>query len=693
MSAQPQIIPSTTASSKAPIRVLVAELSENTAANIDSVLRDAGVATRIQFTDDLLELREVIGTNGADLAYVATSLPDFPELLPKLRSANPHMPIIAISLEHPQWTSAEAMAMGASDLVCLMDHEHLTYASLREIDHVGQRTRNSALVRALSEAEDRCLLLLKSAKDPIAYIHEGMHIYANDAYVKRFGYKESDDLLGASFMDLLDEDSGIEFKEHLKTMRNAQVDEEIRFAFSGIAQNDQEVSGTIVLANATYEGESCLQVSVLTPKEALEGNTHQAKQASDDGSLDLGSFLKLCEGVHEKDDTSFVYLFAMDNLDDVRAQHGIRGVEQASGPLLQLLNDTLDSVPILRLSPSEFVVAFFNQSETTAAARAQEVLTRASQLAVEVEERTVHITLTAAGARIVADVEHALDAAYQLLQKHVAEGARNIIITERSETEDEPELDEAGRILATINEAIEQQSFKLLFQPIISLRGDADEHYEVFLRMLDSDSVEYAPNNFLQTAIEHGVAAKIDRWVILQAIKALCVHRSKGHNTRLTINVTSNSVADPEFIKWLTVAIKAARLPSDAVIFQITEADANTYVRQTREFVEGLREMYCQSSIGRFGLIDQPFDLLVQIPVDMVKIDGSHVASLQTDADIISPLLKELQELGKFTIVPMVESAHQLSALWQAGANYVQGHYLQEPLGEMNYDFSIDDDD
>ncbi len=674
------------------MRILVAESSESTAANIDSVLRDAGVATRIEQTDDVLHIVELISSNAVDLAYVATSLPDFTELMPKLRSANPYMPLVAISLEHPQWTNADVMAMGASDLVCLMDREHLTHVSMREIEHVCQRVRNLVLTRALREAEDRCLLLLKNSKDPIAYIHEGMHIYANNAYVDRFGYASGDEMLGASIMDLLSEESGAEFKTHLKAMRNAEDGAEHRFTFKGRTLNGGSMSGTIVLANASYEGEPCLQVNVLTPQEALEGNTREAHQASDDGGLDLGSFLGLCEGVHDKNDTSFVFLFSMDGLDELRNQHGLLGVEQAVEPVYRLVHETLDGTPVLRLSPGEFVAAFFNQSREAVTAIAEDLLARTSQLSIEVEARTVHATLTAAGARVVADVEHALDDAYQLLQEHLAKGVHNAVILEPDATEDAPVLDEAGRTLAKINEAIERQSFKLLFQPIISLHGDSDEHYEVFLRMLDSEEVVYTPNNFLQTAIEHGVAAKIDRWVILQSIKALCVHRSKGHNTRLTINVTSNSVADPEFIKWLTVAIKAARLPSDAVIFQVTEQDANTYVRQTREFVEGLRQMHCQSTIGRFGLIDNPFELLQQIPVDMVKIDGSHVASLQQENDTITPLLKEIQGLGKFTIVPMVESAAQLSGLWMAGANYVQGHYLQEPTGEMNYDFSTEDD-
>jgi EAL domain-containing protein (putative c-di-GMP-specific phosphodiesterase class I) len=174
----------------------------------------------------------------------------------------------------------------------------------------------------------------------------------------------------------------------------------------------------------------------------------------------------------------------------------------------------------------------------------------------------------------------------------------------------------------------------------------------------------------------------------------LSAHRAKGHNTRLTINVTSNSVADPEFIQWLGVAIKAARLPSDAVIFQLTEQDSQTYVRQSREFVEGLRKLHCRSSLSRFGLRPEPFELLRHIPVDFVKLDGSLIDDLNRNSGLrekITTMIRDLQAVGKLTVVPMVESASVLSALWQAGANYIQGHYLQEPTTSMDYDFSSDD--
>ncbi len=229
---------------------------------------------------------------------------------------------------------------------------------------------------------------------------------------------------------------------------------------------------------------------------------------------------------------------------------------------------------------------------------------------------------------------------------------------------------------------------------MISLHGDSDEHYEVLLRMLDDEGKQMLPGDFLRTAIENNLAGRIDRWVILQAIKSLSAHRAKGNLTRLTINLTSNSVNDPEFLEWLGVAFKAVRLPTDAVILQITEQDANTYVRQTREFVEQLKQMHCVASLSRFGRLGNSFELLDSISAEYVKVDGSlieKIASSSEAREALTEMIQGLQGAGKLTVVPMVESANILSTLWQAGANYVAGHYLQEPSTNMDYDFSADD--
>ncbi len=681
---------SATHSPTAAIRVLVAEESEETAARIDSILRNAGHATRMLRTADADATMQAFTGNECDLAFLFVDQPGVEGLLPRLRAASRTIPIILCSTEHSPWTTGEAMTLGATDLVCLRDEEHLGHVAQREIEHVCQRIRATQLSRSFKEVEQRCLLLLQGSRAPIAYLHEGMHVYANPAYLQFFGCADVDDMLGVSMIDFLSSASAADFKDQMKALRNSN--EEVRFSFTATTTDDQSVDGILVLANSSYEGEACLQATLL-PLQAAPMATPPPPPGD---ILDLGSFLKLCEDRHSANGErqSLMFLACLEGLDKIRAEYGLLRADRIADQVFELVQTASNGDPVLRLSQNEFTIARIGTDRATALDWANALQRELAKQNFELAGKNIPLTISLCGARIASDVEYALDAGYQKLQDIIAANQTSSITVEGETPAVSPAiLDEAGKMVARITEAIENQSFRLLYQPIISLRGDNDEHYEVFLRMIDSEGNEHVPDQFLRTAIEHGVAAKMDRWVILQSIKALCIHRAKGHNTRLTINVTSNSVADAEFIKWLTVAIKAARLPSDAVIFQITEKDAVTFRKETADFVLGLKRMHCQAAIGRFGLVTAPFDLLEVVAVDMVKIDGSLIRTLGQQGDLISPMLKRLQSLGKFTVVPMVESAAQLSALWQAGANYIQGHYLQEPRSEMDYDFSVEDED
>jgi PAS domain S-box-containing protein len=714
----------------APVRLLIAESSENSAHEFDSMLRDAGIPTRMRLID-LPTAGEAMAT--ADLMLCNAELPQLDQILPQLKTRAPHVPIILVNPPEHALSTSQGMRLGAADVVSRADPDQLVLVFKRELAHVCQGQKLGELHRALQEAEQRCQLLLQSSQAAIAYVHEGMHIHANPGYLKLFGFSDVDDLLGLPLMDLLTGDSAEDLKQVLKRFRNDG--EECTLDFAGRASDGAEIAGNMTLAQAEYEGEPCMQVIVRTapaqpapPADGAaagaaahanggsEANGH-AVDANGDASVNgasssaegngtvasgIGGFLDVAREMMEGVNAHRAVLVAqIDGFAKVQGELGLRGSEELSSSVHQALQDALESRPCARLSAHQFAFAVTDGDRNAVLERTESLRKTVEGLMMEVQGRTVRATLSIGGTELDEElgedggdpIEAALNTAFAAAMRAAEDGGNRVELLTKEVAREEPDS-EAGQILAQINEAIDNQRFLLLFQPIISLRGDSEEHYEVFLRMMDRDGRKISPGEFLRTAIEHGVAAKIDRWVILQSIKMLSTHRAKGHNTRLTINLTANSIADPEFLQWLSVAIKAARLPSDAVIFQITEQDASDLVRQTREFVEGLKGMHCRSSLSRFGLRDNPMEMLDHIPVDFVKLDGSHIERLMDDPDLkeeITGMIRELQGQGKLTIIPMVESAGVLSALWQAGANYIQGHYLQEPSTEMDFDFSTDD--
>jgi PAS domain S-box-containing protein len=809
----------------APVRLLIAERSENAAYQFDSLLRDAGIATRPEIIDLPMAIDKLAH---ADMMLCNAALPEVNQLLPRLASLAPRVPIILISNDDAPLNATEGMELGAADVVGESDTRHLVLVVKRELEHVCRNIQYRQMKKALAEAEQRCQLLLESSRAAIAYVHEGMHIHANEHYLQLFGFDDAEDLFGLPLIDLMESDSARTLKDTLKAFRNEE--EETEFEFAGVSTNGDTINGSMTLAAADYEGEHCLQVTVRpqaaapaslslvsaqapTTAEPTEQNsvaiddaddvpvldaeaivapaedtaaapsqdngeqaqadinaavdgidfeldledtaqpdaevTEDAADEGDDKAIDfelettdssepvavesekqsdvadetaaeappaeqpaagdygrvlpLPEFLKASESLASEHDGQFVSIFVaqVDGYEDLQRAFGLAGVADACRQVEATLAARLEA-PFVQVSPSQWGMLICAQTREEALSTVNDHRAAIEKMMFEVREKTVRPTCTFAGAilsneefdNIGAALEATLDNAITALRGALNTTEGNTVQLPAFENAEQEYDDEANRVLSLITEAIENQSFTLLFQPIISLRGDSDEHYEVFLRMSDREGKQMAPGEFLRTAIDNNVAGKIDRWVILQSIKMLSQHRANGHNTRLTINLTANSVSDPEFIQWLGVAIKAARMPSDAVIFQITERDASTYIRQTREFVEGLKHLHCRASLSRFGLADEPFEVLGHIPVDFVKLDGELIEALDKDGsrkDEVAEMVRELQNQGKLTIVPMVESASLLSTLWQAGVNYIQGHYLQEPSTNMDYDFSTDD--
>ena len=688
-------------------RLLIAEKSENAAFELDSALRDAGIATKLTISDDLAHIGRLLSEHELDVVLLNDKLDGLDQILPRFRELAPQTPLIILAdPESPKWDVVAALELGATDMVPAQPTSQLSLVVKRELKHVCQRDDFTRVRRALKEAELRCQLLLQGSRAAIAYVHEGMHIHANEGYLDLFGYADVDDLCGVSLVDILSSDSAEQLKTQLKALRNST--DEVEFEFTGVSKSDAPIEGSITLTHSQYEGEECLQVTVRTRAEeesALPAQVTEQAPVEDvvtetDSALELSGFVKAADALIQGDTAeAYMLVGGLDNYRELQSNYGLVGVDTICRRVWQTVAELTDDFPAVRICNNQFAIAIHADNRDHAFTIADRVRAGVQELMFEVHDKTVRPTVSLSGIFVEtedgANAGRFLDAAYSgFLQ--LADAEKTNIVNIPSVTEDSAACrsDDARVVLRHINDAIDKKSFVLLFQPIISLRGDSDEHYEVFLRMKDNNGELIQPGRFLQTAIDNNVAGKIDRWVILQAIKMLSVHRAKGHNTRLTINLTANSVMDPEFLQWLGVAIKAARLPSDAVIFQITEKDATTYLRQTGEFINRLRDMHCRASLSRFGLIEEPFETLKHLPVDMVKLDGGNlddIEGIEERAEELINTIKRLQGAGKLTVVPMVENANVLSTLWQAGANYIQGHYLQEPSTEMDYDFSTEE--
>src|SRR4030065_515801 len=152
-----------------------------------------------------------------------------------------------------------------------------------------------------------------------------------------------------------------------------------------------------------------------------------------------------------------------------------------------------------------------------------------------------------------------------------------------------------------IQEAIREDKFVLVYQPILDSAVSDRECYEVLLRLPGPDGEMALPSIFLPVAQRFGLMADIDRWVIVHALKALAIIRTSGREVVFSINLSGQSLEEMSFLQFIKDQIALNHLPPGCVIFEITEQSALRHMENARRLIQGLRDYGCRFALDDFG--------------------------------------------------------------------------------------------
>jgi diguanylate cyclase (GGDEF)-like protein len=233
-----------------------------------------------------------------------------------------------------------------------------------------------------------------------------------------------------------------------------------------------------------------------------------------------------------------------------------------------------------------------------------------------------------------------------------------------------------------IKQIIEQDRFRLVYQPIVDVIHPEKECFEVLLRMPGPNGDLVLPSIFLPVAQRFGLMADIDRWVIINALKALAGFRAAGREIVLSINLSGQSLEDTSFLQLIRDQLERNRVPPASVIFEITEQTAMRYLDKAQRLIQGLVDIGCRFALDDFGTGFSSFSYLKHLPVDFIKIDGSFVKNMarnSIDETMVLSIIQIARSLGKMTIAEFVGDEKTITMLKASGVDYMQGFYVGVP--------------
>ena len=246
-------------------------------------------------------------------------------------------------------------------------------------------------------------------------------------------------------------------------------------------------------------------------------------------------------------------------------------------------------------------------------------------------------------------------------------------------------------IVGSVREALDNNNFRLDAQPILPLRGNYGRpRFELLLRMIGEKGEIIAPGKFLSAAERYQLMPSIDRWVVQHACEMLGQHNAAlgPDAARFAINLSGQSLQDPEFLSFVIEKIHACGVPPGLLCFELTETATIGNLEKAQAFMSSLQDLGCQFALDDFGTGVSSLAYLKALAVSYLKIDGSFVRDALTNARSES-MIKAIAQLAKVmcmeTIAEYVETDALRIRMADLGVDYGQGYSMgrPQPLREL----------
>jgi PAS domain S-box-containing protein len=206
------------------LRLLIVDDTVEAAESVVSTLRNAGIAVRPSRPENADELAHQVGQQSPDLVLVGRDAKLVPAslVLQHVASSGKDLPVLLLVDNIDEAGLVDALSLGARGIVLRHRNEHIVTTVRTEWADLDARRALRKLEFQVRETERRCDALIESSRDPIAYLHEGMHIRANSAYLDMFGYESYEDVEGMSILDMIAPSHVEAFKALLKKLSKGE---------------------------------------------------------------------------------------------------------------------------------------------------------------------------------------------------------------------------------------------------------------------------------------------------------------------------------------------------------------------------------------------------------------------------------------------------------------------------------------
>ena len=228
-------------------------------------------------------------------------------------------------------------------------------------------------------------------------------------------------------------------------------------------------------------------------------------------------------------------------------------------------------------------------------------------------------------------------------------------------------------------DAVERGELALRHQPVTETSSGRIAFVESLVR-LPRDGALVGPGEFVPVAAELGISSRLTRWVLRRSLVEAAHWRQAGWPVAVSVNVSPTELNDT-LLRDVDDALVAAALDGSDLVLEVTEEAVVREPEAAREVLAELRRRGVRIALDDFGTGASALALLENLPLDIVKLDGSFLRRpAGRPSPVAAAVARLCRDLGLVTVAEGLETTAQLQAAVAMGYRLVQGFGLVRPV-------------
>lgn len=236
-----------------------------------------------------------------------------------------------------------------------------------------------------------------------------------------------------------------------------------------------------------------------------------------------------------------------------------------------------------------------------------------------------------------------------------------------------------------LHEAIAQQQFYVVYQPIVSLANNSITKAEILLRWLHPERGFVSPSEFIPIAEENGTIDSIGHWIFSEVIKTT-KHWRETYNPDFQASINTSPMYFREGNEQIDIwqqQMQSHNLPSNGIVIEITEGLLMETSDKLANKLLALRDAGIQVALDDFGTGYSSLAYLQKLDIDYLKIDKSFVENLKPGSNeeaLCEAIIVMAHRLKLQVIAEGIETEEQYELLKSYGCDFGQGFFFAKPL-------------